>query len=121
MIKKQIFIFILRWAASSFGMWLCISWFGTVSATPAFSEPWILYALAGLIFSLVNSFVKPLIKMMALPLAILTMGISTLIINTLMVIVTIYLLPGVEMDILGAAASSVILSIINAILNLFVS
>lgn len=120
MIKKQILIFIIRWAASSVGMYLCITWFGRITSMENFSEPWLLYAIAGLIFSLVNSIVKPLIKIFALPLAILTMGISTLIINTAMVALTIYLLPGVEMDLVGAAISSIVLSVINAVLNLFI-
>lgn len=121
MIKKQIIVFILRWAASSLGMFLCITWLGHVSpdASSNFEQPWMLYALAGLIFSLVNSIVKPLVKVLALPLAILTMGISTLIINTAMVVLTIYLLPGVEMDIWGAVVSSIVLSVINSVLNLF--
>lgn len=121
MIKKQIFIFILRWAASSLGMYLCITWFGQVNSTEAFSAPWVLYVVAGLIFSIVNSVVKPLIKMLALPLAIITMGVSTLIINTAMVILTIYLLPGVEMGFWGAFFSSLILSLVNAGLNFFIS
>lgn len=120
MIKKQILVFILRWAASSLGMYLCITWFGRVASTEAFSEPWILYVVAGLIFSIVNSIVKPLVKMLALPLAILTMGISTIIINTAMVILTIYLLPGVEMEFWGAFCSSVILSLINAIMTFLI-
>ncbi len=79
-----------------------------------------LYVVAGLIFSLVNSIVKPLIKMLALPLAILTMGISTLIINTAMVVLTIYLLPGVETTFLNAFVTSIVMSIINAVLNLII-
>lgn len=59
-------------------------------------------------------------KIFALPLAILTMGISTIIINTAMVVLTIYLLPGVEMDIWGAVISSIVLSVINSVLNLFI-
>lgn len=102
-------------------MFLCISWFGTVSSTDTFSSPWVLYLVAGLIFSLANSFIKPLFKMMALPLAILTLGVSTAVINTFMVIVTIYLLPGVEMDLLGAALSSIVLSGVNTIINLVIS
>lgn len=122
MIKKQIIIFILRWAASSLGMYLCITWLGTVTpeSSATFSNGWILYVIAGLIFSLVNSIVKPLVKIFALPLAILTMGISTIIINTAMVVLTIYLLPGVEMDIWGAVISSIVLSVINSVLNLFI-
>lgn len=123
MIKKQIFTFLLRWAASSFGMYLCITWLGTISPDSAetFSEPWMLFALAGLIFSLVNSIVKPIVKLLALPLAIATMGISTIIINTAMVVLTIYLLPGVEMEFWGAFISSAVMSVINAVLNLIIS
>ena len=122
MIKKQILTFFLRWIASSFGMYLCISWLGTISSESyeAFSQPWLLFAVAGLIFSLVNSIVKPLVKILALPLAILTMGISTIIINTAMVILTIHLLPGVEMSFWGAFLSSAIMSVVNAALNLII-
>ena len=59
--------------------------------------------------------------MLALPLAILTMGLSTIIINTVMVILTIYLLPGVEMDIWGAVLSSIIMSVINAVMNFLIN
>lgn len=124
MIKKQIFTFIIRWAASSLGMYLCIRLLGLATvgseSQEIFQETWMLYVVAGLIFSLVNSIVKPLIKMLALPLAILTMGISTLIINTAMVVLTIYLLPGVEMTFLNAFVTSIVLSIINTVLNLFI-
>lgn len=121
MIKKQILVFIIRWLVSSLGMFLCITWFGQVNSTEAFSAPWILYIVAGLIFSLVNSIIKPLVKLLALPLAIVTMGISTIIINTGMVILTIYLLPGVEMDFWGAFFSSFIMSAANAVLTVFVN
>ncbi len=124
MIKKQIFTFIIRWAASSLGMYLCIALLGLATVGPesqeTFQETWMLYVVAGLIFSIVNSIVKPLIKMLALPLAILTMGISTLIINTAMVVLTIYLLPGVDMTFLNAFVTSVVLSLINTVLNLFI-
>ncbi len=121
MIRRQIIVFILRWIASSLGMYLCINWLGTIGpeSSEAFSESWLLFAAAGLIFSLVNSILKPLIKIFALPLAILTMGISTIVINTAMVILTIYLLPGVEMDFWGALISSIVMSSINTILNFF--
>lgn len=121
MIKKQILLFAIRWAVSSLGMWLCITWFGQVSSTEAYSEPWLLYVVAGLIFSVINSIIKPIVKTLALPLAMLTMGISTLVVNTAMVILTIYLLPGVEMDFWGAFCSSLILSAGNAVLTLLIS
>lgn len=123
MIKKQILTFLIRWVVSSLGMYVCITWLGTINpeSKETFSEPWLLFAAAGLIFSLVNSIVKPLVKMFALPLAILTMGISTIIINTAMVVLTIYLLPGVEMSFWGAFVSSAVMSVINAVMNLIIS
>ena len=121
MIRKQIFVFLLRWLVCSGGMYLCITWFGHVDSTAAFSAPWVLYVVAGLIFSVVNSVVKPLVKMLALPLAIVTMGISTILINVGMVLLTIYLLPGVSMDVWGALFSSIILGGINTLMTLLIS
>lgn len=122
MIKMQFFAFVLRWLASSVGMYLCITWLGEI--TPGSqadqTDAWFLYMAAGLIFSLINSIVKPLVKILALPLAILTMGISTLIINTAMVVITIHLLPGVEMSFGGALVSSIVLSLINGALNFLI-
>lgn len=123
MIKRRLFAFILRWLASSIGMYFCITWLGTINpdSSSIYKYAWVLFAIAGLIFSLINSVIKPLVKMLALPLAILTMGLSTIIINTVMVILTIYLLPGVEMDIWGAVLSSIIMSVINAVMNFLIN
>lgn len=120
MIKKQVFVFLIRWAATSAGMWLCITRFGRITSTEAFSEHWLVYVVAGLIFSIINSVIKPVIKTLALPFAIITLGISTLIINTAMFALTIYLVPGVEMDLWGAFISSLIMSVINAFLSFFI-
>lgn len=116
MIRRQLLVLTLRIIASSFGMWLCITWFAQVSSTIDMT----LFVIAGTIFSLVNIIVKPLLKLMALPLAILTMGISTIIINVSMLQLTLKLLPGIEMSFWGALASSFILSAINGLVNLLV-
>lgn len=125
MIKKQLIRFILGWIASSVGMYFCIQWFGKITSIEEFSSLsinnfyawWMPYAFAGLAFSLVNALVKPLIKIFALPLAIFTMGISSVIINVAMVALVIYILPGVEMDWFGFAATSSIMSIVNGVIS----
>ncbi len=114
MIKKQALVFLLRCCASSLGMWLCISWFGHVS-TPADAA---LFVSAGIIFSIINSVVKPLVKVMVLPLAIVTMGVSTILINVGMIWLTLHFLSGVEMSFWGFVASSVLMSLINGLVNL---
>lgn len=117
MIKQQIFVFLLRWAVSSAAMWLCISLFGHIVDSE--SNFW-LYVGAGLIFSLVNSIVKPLATVLSLPLIILSMGIFTLILNIAMVGLTIWILPHVTMDFWGATLSAIVISLINSLVNFLV-
>ena len=116
MIKKQFLFFLLRWGISSLAMWVCISLFA-VSDSP--HNTWF-FVIAGLVFSLVNSFIKPLATMMALPLIIFTMGIFSLIVNIGMVALTFWLLPGVHVDFWGVVLSSIAISLINSLVNLLI-
>lgn len=115
MIVRQALGFIIRALASAFGMWLCVTWFGS-AANPSDT---VIFVLAGVVFALLDSLVKPILKLFALPLAIFTLGLSTLIINIAMVALTIYLIPGISMDFWGVAITSVILSLINSIVSFF--
>lgn len=117
MIKHQLLAFALRWLLSSFGMWICITLFGTIIGDYDYK----LFILAGLIFSLVNSVVRPLATMFALPLIVFTMGLFTILINTAMVALTIWLLPGVEMNFWQAALSSIVMSIANGLVNFWIT
>ena len=74
MIKRQFSVFLFRWLVSSAGMWLCIKLFGNLSVD---YDPW-LFIVAGLIFSLANSVVKPLITVLTLPLIVLSLGLFVL-------------------------------------------
>ena len=116
MVKRQLLVFLLRWLASTFGMWLCINLFAEVSRETSL---WF-YILAGLIFSLVNSIVKPLAKTFALPLIIISMGIFTVLLNIGMVALTIWLLPGVEMHFWQMALTTLIMSLINWLVNFLI-
>ena len=117
MIKKQISLFLLRWLVSSTAMWICITWFGEV--VEGTETVWI-YLAAGLIFSLVNTIVKPILTILSLPFIILSMGIFVLILNAAMVGLTIWLLPGVNMGFGSAVLSSIAISVINLLVNLLV-
>ncbi|MBQ3410080.1 phage holin family protein [Candidatus Saccharibacteria bacterium] len=118
MIKQQILVFLLRWLVSSATMWLCISLFGQI--TDDNSNGFWLYVAAGLVFSLVNSIVKPLATMFSLPLIILSMGIFTFILNIAMVALTIWILPHVTMNFWGAVLSTILISLINGLVNFLV-
>jgi len=98
-------------------MWICITWFGEIAEG---TETIWLYVAAGLIFSLANTVVKPILTIFALPFIILTMGIFVLILNAAMVGLTIWLLPDVHMTFWSAFISSIVISIINLLVNLLV-
>jgi Na+-driven multidrug efflux pump len=59
--------------------------------------------------------------LLSLPLIIFSMGLFTLVINILMMALAIWLTPGVHVDLVGAVAGTIILAIINSLLNLLVS
>lgn len=117
MMKTQIALFLLRWLVSSTAMWLCIRWFGEV--TSGAESVW-LYAAAGLIFTIVNTFVKPILTILSLPFIIVTMGIFVLILNAAMIGLTIWILPDVHMTFGAAILSAIVISIINFLVNLLI-
>ena len=53
---------------------------------------WILI-LAGLVFGLVNLLLKPIVKLLALPLIVLTLGLVLFFINLLMLYITAWIVP----------------------------
>lgn len=114
--KRQIPIFVLRWLVSSTVMWFCITKFAEVGVP---QNMW-LFAMAGLIFSLLNAIVKPIVSILSLPFVIVTLGLFIFIINGSMVALTIWLLPGVKMGFWKAVLSSIVMSIVNALVNLMI-
>jgi len=56
-----------------------------------FSGEWWKMIIIGALFGLMNSFIKPIVMLFTLPFIIFTLGLFTLIINTLMLILTSFL------------------------------
>ena len=85
------------------------------------------YIIVGLIFGLVNALVRPIVKLFSLPITCLTLGLFTIVINALMLLLTsrITQFTPAELHIdhfwWDAIASTIIISIVSAVLGLFVS
>lgn len=78
-----------------------------------------------LVFTIVNTAIKPLVQLLSLPLLILTLGLFTLVINALMLLLTAWLTEttdfGVSVDGFGAAFwGSIVISIVNFLLGALV-
>jgi putative membrane protein len=52
------------------------------------NNAWYAYLVMGLIFGLVNGLIKPIVMLVSCPLIILTLGLGTLLINTLLFLLT---------------------------------
>ena len=87
-----------------------------------FTGEWWKMILVGAVFGIVNSFLKPLITFFTLPLIILSLGLFTLIVNTLMLLITVSLSGPLELGLQihgfwPAFKGALIISIVSMVLS----
>jgi len=107
--------FVLRWLANGVAIYL------TTRIVPGISVPDFLGALvAALVLGIVNAVIRPVVLLITLPLNILTLGLFTLLVNTLMLYLVAAMTPlhisGFWSAFLGALVISVISVILTRIL-----
>lgn len=74
--------------------------------------------LLSLVLSLLNTFFKPVLILLSLPITILTLGLFLIVINVLIILIADYLIEGFHIQSLGwAIAFSIVLSLITSILQ----
>lgn len=112
---------IINAAAIAFAWWLI----PTVEITPTGDAAETLLALGvvSLIFTLVNSLVKPIVRLLSLPLYILTLGLFFLIVNAAMLLLTSWITGftsfGLEVGNFGwAIVAALVIAIASWILQL---
>jgi putative membrane protein len=115
--RRQFIIFLLRWLLNSFGLWIAIRLFGTGYASETIDGGASVFLLAGLIFSIVNTILRPLVIVVSLPAILLTLGLFTFIVNGLMVYISLVLTPGLQMTFWHSVITGIILSLINYIVS----
>jgi putative membrane protein len=71
-----------------------------------------------LVLAILNTFIKPLLLILTLPITILTLGLFSLVINTIVMLITANLITGFEIDgFINAFYFSLVLSILGWIIN----
>ena len=81
--------------------------------------------IIGIVFGLVNALIRPLVRLLTLPINVATLGLFTLVINTLMLMLTVWLsgslqlAGGIFQSFLTAFVGAIIISIISTILSWF--
>lgn len=112
--KRQFATFLLRWILNSVGIWVAVRLLG--NGNTEVTSAWT-FMMAGLIFSLVNSTLKPIVTILALPAILLTLGLFTLLVNGFMVYISLALAPGISMTFAHSIVAGIILSLVNYIIG----
>ena len=78
------------------------------------------YAIAGVVLGLLNLIVKPILKMISLPIIILTLGLFTVVINALILWLVDYIFEFMTIsDITALIWATIVVSIVNIIVSAF--
>ena len=115
--KRPFSIFLLRWGLNSFSLWVAVRIFGGgyehAGTAGVFSE----FLLAGLVFSIINSVLRPIAVILSLPAILLTLGLFVLVVNGLMVYISLLITPGISMTFIESILTGILLSLINYIVS----
>jgi len=115
--KKQFLVFIIRWILNSFGLWVAVRIFGTGYSDTILADDVSVYLFAGLVFSIMNSVLRPAIIILSLPAILLTLGLFTVIVNGLMVYWSLLIAPGLHMTFWNSVLTGLVLSLVNYIVS----
>jgi putative membrane protein len=114
--------FILRWGISAISLYAAVALPNGHGLDPQ-STNWLSFIWLALIFGLINALIRPLLTLLTCPLLILTLGLGTLLINTLMFylagLIGTYFQVGFTVDgFITAFLGALIVSIVSMFLSL---
>lgn len=115
--RKQFGTFTLRCLFNSFGIWIAVLVFGTGYTEQELQAGFWVFIAAGILFSIVNALLKPLVIVLSLPAILVTLGLFTIIVNGLMVYIALSLTPAISMTFWHSVLAGMVLSLINYIVS----
>jgi len=108
--------FLIRVVVNAVALWVAGRVFDGITLEDGFWD----ILLVGLIFGLVNAFMKPIAKLISLPIRMITFGLFTLVINALLLMLTAWIAPGLEIDgFWSALLGAIVISLVSWALSLF--
>jgi len=106
--------FVVRWAANAVALFVAAT---LVSGVSYGDEGWTL-VIAAAVFTLVNMWLRPVVRLLSLPLIILTLGLFLFVVNVLMLYVTDWLVRDFEIASFGAGLlAAIVVSLVNWVLH----
>ncbi|WP_067674657.1 phage holin family protein [Nocardia miyunensis] len=120
---------LLRLIINAVAIWLASVLVGNIElispASQGTTGKVIVVLIVAIIFGLVNALVKPIVKLLSLPLVIVTLGLFLLIINALMLWLTAAITSTTEYGlrvhgVFAAIFGAIIITVVNWVLGIFV-
>lgn len=116
--------FLIRMSITAVGV-LVVAYLGLITLTgfgPGVALTWSAFGTAflfAIVLGIVNAVVKPIVKVLTLPISIVTLGIFSLLINLAMFYLAAAIIPGIKMDsgFWLTAAAAIIVAVFNGIAN----
>lgn len=86
---------------------------------------WVKFLLVAFIFGLVNTFVRPVLRILTLPITLMTLGIFLVIINALMLLLTGAISAELDLgltvaDFIAALLGAIVISVVGFVLSMVV-
>ncbi|HKY79666.1 MAG TPA: phage holin family protein [Anaerolineales bacterium] len=84
-------LWIVRLAVNAVALYAAIYLVPGLQGSVGDGQNWVTYVILGLIFGLVNIFIRPILKLVTCPFYILTLGLFSLIVNSILFWVTFWI------------------------------
>ena len=107
---------LIRWAINT------IAIVGATYVLPGVSiESWRSALVAGVLLSILNTFVRPIFRLLTLPINVATLGLFILVTNALVLAILDWLMAGLKIDgFLWTVVATVIIAVITTVINILV-
>lgn len=120
--------FLVRVLVNGLAIWLATLILSGLTIVPEGAQGWDkvwVILLVALVFGLVNAIVKPIVKVISIPLYVLTLGLFTLVVNALMLMLTAWITEfthwGLRIDNFGTAVlGALLISVISFALSFLI-
>ena len=101
------------WAGNAIALCAAVAFVGDATLAG-----WTSLLIAAAVFGVVNTLVKPVVKLLALPLIVLTVGIALFFINVLMLWITDTVVSGIRFDgFVALVSASIVIWLVNMVLT----
>jgi putative membrane protein len=105
---------LVRWAFNVVALFVA-SW---LLSGVTYGDQWWTLLIAGIVFTLVNMFVKPILTVLSIPFIVVTLGFFYFLINILMLYLTDWIVPDFEIRTFWwGVLAAIIVSVVNWILH----